>query len=218
MEKMNKNILIWSTVLCFLSGALNTLGLVEFNGGVTHITGSLSKLSIEIVNENVININYLTRLILCFFLGSVISGVVIGKREFSLKKRYGMVIVGIGLTLGISYKILSDEDHFILILALISGIQNGLFITYKGMVVRTTHATGGLTDLGVFIGNYIRYGKGETWKIQFHFILLVGFFFGGVFGVLESIYFVEEKFYILSFAYILLGALYFMWRDFYKKA
>jgi uncharacterized membrane protein YoaK (UPF0700 family) len=217
MDKFNKNILIWSTSLCFLSGALNTLGITEFYRGVTHITGSFSNLSIGIVNEDFVTIKYLTGLISCFFLGSIISGLIIGKREFSLKKRYGIIIVGIGIILAISSKLFCEENQFMLLLALISGIQNGLFISYKGMVVRTTHVTGGITDLGVFIGNYLRYGKGEIWKIQFHFILLVGFFLGGIFGVLEGVYFEEEKYYILSLGYIFLGFIYFLWRNLYRK-
>jgi uncharacterized membrane protein YoaK (UPF0700 family) len=217
MEKLNKNILIWSTALCFLSGALNTLGITEFYRGVTHVTGSFSNLSISIVQKDYINIRYLSELIIFFFIGSIISGLIIGKREFSLKKRYGLIIIGIGVILAISFRILCREDEFMLVLALISGIQNGLFITYKGMVVRTSHTTGGLTDLGVFIGNYLRYGRGEIWKIQFHFILLVGFFLGGIFGVLEKIYFPEGRYYILSLGYLSLGGVYFLWRNLYKK-
>ena len=36
------------------------------------------------------------------------------------------------------------------------GVENGLFVSYKGVVVRTSHITGSLTDAGVYIGHYLK--------------------------------------------------------------
>ncbi len=56
------------------------------------------------------------------------------------------------------------------------GVENGLFISYKGVVVRTSHITGSLTDMGVYIGHCIKKEKlkisGKYFSVYLLFYLL----------------------------------------------
>ncbi|RUA09333.1 MAG: DUF1275 domain-containing protein [Fusobacteria bacterium] len=217
MERVSKDILIFGAILCFLSGMLNAVTIIKLSTGITYLSGNFSKLAIKTGSGYLIEVDYIIEIILCFFIGSIISGVIIGKREFSLKKRYGLIVIAIGWIILSSHLILGNHKSFVLILSLVSGIQNGLFITYKGIVVRTTHVTGGITDLGVSIGNYIRKKSCEIWKIEFQFILLLGFFLGGVFGSFNCYYFNGDEYNILAFGYMVLGSSYFFWRRKYLK-
>jgi uncharacterized membrane protein YoaK (UPF0700 family) len=36
------------------------------------------------------------------------------------------------------------------------GLQNAMVSTYSGAIIRTTHITGTVTDLGAMIGQYLR--------------------------------------------------------------
>ena len=52
------------------------------------------------------------------------------------------------------------------------GVENGLFISYKGVVVRTSHITGSLTDMGVYIGHCIKGKTEDKWKVFFCLFIL----------------------------------------------
>jgi hypothetical protein len=54
--------------------------------------------------------------------------------------------------------------------------------SYYGQIIRTTHVTGIVTDLGVLAGQYLRRMDVEPWKPALLSGLLVGFLAGGVAG------------------------------------
>ena len=211
-KNSDKKILLWSSTLCFLSGFLNSLGFLKFNTSVSHVTGSFTKLSIDVIDSTFYDLSYLIILVFCFFFGAIISGLLIGEREFSLRKRYGMVVMGIGIGVSFFWLLLGDNKLFVFILSFFSGIQNGIFITYKGVIVRTTHVTGGITDLGVLIGRYLKHKKVCLWRIRFQLAIITGFFLGGASGTMGYSYLYDNIFYILSLSYILVGSIYFIWR------
>lgn len=81
------------------------------------------------------------------------------------------------------------------------GFQNGMSIRFKGSLIRSTHMTGNLTDLGSYIGKVL---KGEKNKIENIFLsaLEIGqYILGGVVALILLVFF---KSYIL----LLYGILY----------
>ena len=56
--------------------------------------------------------------------------------------------------------------------------------SYLGLIIRTTHLTGIVTDLGILIGHSIKYKKIRFWKIAFFSLVLAGFFSGGLIAVI----------------------------------
>lgn len=72
-------------------------------------------------------------------------------------------------------------------------------IRFKGSLIRSTHMTGNLTDLGSYIGKVL---KGEKYKIENIFLsALEMYIFGGVVALILLVFF---KSYIL----LLYGILY----------
>jgi len=55
---------------------------------------------------------------------------------------------------------------------------------YSGAVVRTTHVTGIMTDLGLLLGAAIMYpeSRKNLWKLKIFLPILVSFFAGGLIG------------------------------------
>ncbi len=71
----------------------------------------------------------------------------------------------------------------------------GLFISYKGVVVvRTSHITGSLTDMGVYIGHCIKGKTEDKWKVYFCLFTILAFMAGGFFGIEAFYIFKKEAF------------------------
>ena len=64
------------------------------------------------------------------------------------------------------------------------GIQNAMVSHYKGTIIRTTHLSGVLTDLGLALGYSVRGLNLEKRRIILHLLILIGFFMGGVIATL----------------------------------
>ena len=62
-----------------------------------------------------------------------------------------------------------------------AGLQNGLLTTWSGAILRTTHVTGVVTDIGVGLGYLLR-GQGAARRFVLQIGIVGGFFFGGVLG------------------------------------
>lgn len=207
-----KTLLLWMCILTALAGAINAISIFGYNGTtVSHLTGLVSKAAIGISDGNFTAFWDVTRVILAFSVGAVISGFITGERAFYMHKRYGLIIVSIGLLIIISYFL--NVEYGVLLFALIMGLQNGMVISFKGVVVRMTHMSGNITDLGVFIGYKLRGNKNEkaiTGIIPLFAIL--SFIVGGVLGVLLFRVINNYVFFVFSGIYIVLGILYFILR------
>ena len=196
-----------------LAGAVNAISVGYFSATtVSHVTGLISKVSIFITIGSWEFIWVSLRVILAFFLGALLTGFITGERAFELKKRYGFIIISLGLLFIIPYFI--PEDYAILLLAFIMGMQNGMIVSFKGIVVRMTHMSGNVTDLAVFLGYRLRGNKNEDRKTGLiPFIAIISFLIGGVLGVLVYKEIGDVFFFIVSGLYVLVGILYFITRS-----
>lgn len=71
-------------------------------------------------------------------------------------------------------------------MSLACGLQNGMCTTFSGAVIRTTHVTGTLTDIGLILGQaifHVRTRK-HIWKLKVLVPLYGAFYLGGVIGYL----------------------------------
>ena len=58
------------------------------------------------------------------------------------------------------------------------GVQNAMISHYKGTIIRTTHLSGVLTDLGLALGYRLRGLNVDRRRIILHLVILFGFFLG----------------------------------------
>ena len=116
-------------------------------------------------------------------VGSAISGYIIQSTALKLGRHYGTALIlesilltaaGITLTRG------SISGHYLASAA--CGLQNAMVTTYSGAVVRTTHMTGIITDLGIMIGAYLRGEHADKRKVSLLLAVVAGFVFGGFVG------------------------------------
>lgn len=218
MKKVDQKLFVWISSLAFLAGGLNAYTILKFSLTTSHVTGNITKLSMNIAKNDFHNFFSLAGLVFSFFIGSIVSGIIIGNgRDFELRKRYGDVFIFIGIFLKLIEVFLYNNVFFIFFIAFALGIQNGLFIRYKGIVIRTTHMTGTITDLGVVIGHYLRRSYETKWKIKHYFSNISSFLLGAFVTTLLYSSLGRHIFNFLSLAYIFNGLYYFRLRHRYYR-
>lgn len=188
------------------------LFLAELGITVSHMTGDLSKLSFDLVfqkssAEAIISLG----IVLTFFvLGAMISGILIGRGVLKFGRPYGVAIIGQAALLFFSFFFRPVSPVLSCGLAACScGIQNSLATVYRGVILRTTHVTGLLTDLGHSLGMLLSGREIKYWKIAVYLSLLVGFMGGALTGGISYILIGFKSLLLVATGYALSGVLYF---------
>ncbi|MDM1757103.1 MULTISPECIES: YoaK family protein [Acinetobacter] len=169
-------------MLALNAGMINVIGLITLlHQSVSHMTGNASMLAISIIHGDVPNIIFLILVILSYVLGSSYSGFILGNSHFQMGRRYGLPLSLVALFIVLSWYFIKDYPRYGLLWACAAmGIQNAMVSHYQGAIIRTTHLSGVLTDLGLALGYLFRGLYVEKKRIILHLLILFGFIFGGV--------------------------------------
>lgn len=215
--KQQKGILfaIWIGLLSALSGFVNITTLLLYETPTTHMTGNVSGVLIHSMAGEREKAITLLWIVMSFLLGGVCCGVIFSEKVFRFANRYGILLIVLGLLLGISYW-LNLESLWIYQLAFTVGVQNGMFIYYRGMIVRTSHFTGYLTDTGFAIGRWLRGHRKDKIKIVFYSLSMLFFLGGGTIAYEMASLSKELLLFCISISYVLAGGYYFIFRHLYE--
>lgn len=199
----------WIFLLTATAGFMNVVTIILFSATSSHHTGSLSNSMIHLVKGDFEGFIRLIIVILAFFLGTMLSGFLFPEQVFKLKRRYGYIQLLSGLAILAGSIMLKDPWWRLLETTLILGLQNGMFVYYKGMIVRTTHMSGNLTDAGLALGRSLAGRKSELWKARFQLLNLSFFLLGSIVGAGVLLYTSVDIWLVASSLYFFLGLLYF---------
>ena len=213
--KTTRFVLISASLLAALAGYINTLFLSLYLLPVSHLSGTLSRFSLDISKNDWSDLSQISGIIVGFLFGAMLSGLIIGNSTLQLGRRYGVVLVLEGLFLALSAWLL----HLVPLLAvslasLACGIQNGMASNYRGMIIRTTHVTGVITDLGVLLGRWVRHKKVDTWQFALLVLTLFAFLVGGLLGAVMTKLFAGNALWFASALTASIGGVYFTWRHY----
>jgi uncharacterized membrane protein YoaK (UPF0700 family) len=123
--------------------------------------------------------------LLSFLGGSSIAGFLLHGSTLRLGRHYDTALFLESALLLIAMGFLSQGSfygHFFASAA--CGLQNALATKYSGAVIRTTHVTGIVTDLGIMIGSFIRGESLDRRKAKLFGLIIFGFVIGGTVGTL----------------------------------
>ena len=164
------------------AGIINVLGLVTvLHQSVSHMTGNVSMLAMALLHWQPDTIIYLTCVVLCYVIGSFYSGFILGNSHFSLGLRYGLPLSLVAFFIVLCWAFLPYFPRYALLWACVAmGVQNAMISHYKGTIIRTTHLSGVLTDLGLALGYRLRGLNVDRRRIILHLVILFGFFLGGL--------------------------------------
>ncbi|KCV71657.1 hypothetical protein, variant [Fonticula alba] len=222
-------VLIGGVSLTLLAGFINAVFVTSiYQRPVSHMTGPTTNIAIQMTASNVdlIHLWHYGLLVFFFICGSMCSGLIIGsEREFRLDRSYGwaLIVQATALFLGAILPTLGSAELPVFFGAFACGLQNALVTTFSSAIIRTTHITGIVSDIGVLIGQNLHYyffngppQKG-SWKLKLFIPLYLGFFGGAALGAMS-----ERAFKMLALLFpagllLIMGVFHLSYRTLLKK-
>jgi uncharacterized membrane protein YoaK (UPF0700 family) len=164
--------------LALVAGWVNSAGFILIGSFTSHVTGNVGRLADNLALGSHGAAALAFTMIAAFFLGAFVASMAI---ESNLLRRrpyvYGALLLGEAALLA-SFYVLSVtvasrhpriHDAQALLLCAAMGLQNSLVTRLSGAVVRTTHLTGVVTDLGIEGARWFRFWRArvsQRWRIR----------------------------------------------------
>lgn len=169
-------------LLALNAGMVNVLGLFTvLHQSVSHMTGNASLLAMSLVNWQPDHLLYLSLVLICYVIGSFYSGLILGNGNVALGRHYGFPLSLVAIFLFLTWLLIPYFPRYGLLWACVAmGVQNAMVSHYKGAIIRTTHLSGVLTDIGLALGYKARGLHVERRRIFLHLLIFFGFLVGVV--------------------------------------
>ncbi|MDH1858112.1 DUF1275 domain-containing protein [Acinetobacter junii] len=198
LQRLPNWIQIGAFLLALNAGMVNVLGLFTvLHQSVSHMTGNVSMLAMSLLDWQPDHFIYLALVVICFVIGSFYSGLILGNSNVTFGHHYGFPLSLVAIFLFLTWLLLPYFPRYGLLWACVAmGVQNAMVSHYKGAIIRTTHLSGVLTDIGLTIGYKVRGLKIENRRIFLHFLIFTGFLVGGLIGILLYPYLKLQTFLI----------------------
>jgi uncharacterized membrane protein YoaK (UPF0700 family) len=146
----------WSLALC--AGLVNVVAMQSWGTYVSHVTGDTTAIGLRIEGydkgrHDFAPLRESITVLLSFLFGAFLCGLLIDKNQvhFGGKSLYGIALVGNAVLLALSVVMTTDMASACLA-SMACGLQNAMCTSHFGAVVRTTHVTGTITDIGSTMG------------------------------------------------------------------
>ncbi|MPW35600.1 YoaK family protein [Vibrio sp. B1Z05] len=203
-------------LLAFIAGSINAIGLLGLDHqSVSHLSGTATLFGTELFTSSIGQSLHLAGVMGSFFLGAAISGFVLKSSSLKLKRHYEVpLLLEASLLLLTIYLLFNGSDYGDFTAAAACGLQNAMVTTYSGAIVRTTHLTGIITDLGLMLGHYLRGEEVNSRKLMLFIYITLGFILGGSVGAYLYLY---NSFYALFMPSILCVIIAFYYRIYIKN-
>jgi len=187
--------------LAFVAGAANAGAFLAVQLYTSHMTGIVSSLADNLVlGEYTLALGALGA-VTSFLLGAMVSAIMInyGRRR-ALRSQFALPLLleaGLFLVFGLMGSVLADVPGLfvpatVMLLCFTMGLQNAVITKISGSVVRTTHLTGVITDLGIELGKLVYWNRSlagpaqpvmaDRDRLTMLLLLIVCFLVGGVLG------------------------------------
>jgi uncharacterized membrane protein YoaK (UPF0700 family) len=182
-----RHLLPGALVFAGTAGFINSVALGVFRSPVSHMTGAVSYLGIELAGGRP-NVALATlSIIVTFMIGAALSGFILGAENLSPGRHYGVALGCEGALLAIATLLLvSGHPSGVSLVSMACGVQNAMTSSYCGLMIRTTHVTGTVTDIGVMLGHLLRHRSIERRKLVLMIGLLTAFGAGVWVGALAD--------------------------------
>lgn len=157
--------------LSWIAGYTNALTVLTCNQVTSHMTGIMSQIGVDVASDRWSPAGYLTCLVGLFLLGAFTAGIA---TEFGRVRRFQSIFVlpmAIEAVVLGAFALVVDWDTvgelsspnarlwLTFLPAFAMGLQNATITRISGGVVRTTHVTGVVTDLGLELARLFFVGR-----------------------------------------------------------
>lgn len=205
-------------LLALNAGMVNVLGLFTvLHQSVSHMTGNASLLAMSLVNWQPDHLLYLSLVLICYVIGSFYSGLILGNGNVALGRHYGFPLSLVAIFLFLTWLLIPYFPRYGLLWACVAmGVQNAMVSHYKGAIIRTTHLSGVLTDIGLALGYKARGLHVERRRIFLHLLIFFGFLVGGVLASMLYPYLQLQTFLIPTALSLIMSVAY--WIYYFRSA
>ena len=188
--------------LSFVAGAINAGGFIVVNQYTSHMTGTVSSMADGLILGDFRFALAALGTLLCFVLGATCTELLVNwARGRRLQSEYAIPLM-LEAVLLLIFGFVGRQLHehmglfvsiTVMLLCFLMGLQNAIITRISNAVIRTTHVTGIVTDIGMEFGKMLFWnrgvGKGDEayvranrGKLVLLINLLIMFFLGGVVG------------------------------------
>lgn len=189
------------SVLACVAGAANAGGFLAVGQYTSHMTGILSSMADNLVLGQLALAAAGLGALLAFLLGAMTTAWLVnwGMRRH-LRSAYGLPLIVEAVLLlvfglfGAAISLMTTVflPLTVVLLCFIMGLQNAVITKISRAVIRTTHVTGLITDLGIELGKLLYVNRhperqpvrANRDRLRVHGQLVICFFLGGLAGAL----------------------------------
>jgi uncharacterized membrane protein YoaK (UPF0700 family) len=141
-------------LLAAVAGSVNAISFFQVGTHTSHMTGNLANVGEYLANGRWHLALTAGELVLCFLLGAMSATVLMDVARHRRRGRHATALLVEAITLAAvgywySRHPQTNEPTILLGMSYAMGIQNALVTRVSGAVVRTTHMTGVVTDIGI---------------------------------------------------------------------
>lgn len=191
---LKENLMLASST-AFVAGVVNVAGVIAFFAFTSNITGHVANLAQNVVEKDFKDIYVFLAWLILFFSGAFISSFAIN--SFKHKSNYQAhaipIVIEIAVLMFVAiygnnfYKETDTEREIVIGCILFSmGVQNGMVSVISGGLIKSTHLTGLITDLGAEVAEWIHPKTDKTvdikHKIYVRSTILSFYIIGGLFA------------------------------------
>jgi uncharacterized membrane protein YoaK (UPF0700 family) len=171
-------------VLSVVAGQANAVGLLGvYHEAISHVTGTATHAAAALARGDVVAAVVAGSIVVAFAVGATLAGALVQGGEVHSGRRYSVALVLEALLFVVAWGLLTRGLHAgEHVAAVAAGLQNGLATRVSGAIVRTTHITGLVTDIGLTFGAVVRGRPLERQRLLLQTSLVGGFVAGAVSG------------------------------------
>lgn len=171
-------------LLAFIAGCINAIGLLGVeHQSISHLSGTATLLGTSLLKDSYSLTLHLAGVIGAFFAGAALSGLLLHSTALKLGRHYDTALAIEAVLLLTAMTLLKDNSYYGHYAASMAcGLQNAMVTTYSGAIVRTTHLTGIITDLGIMFGSMLRGESFHKRRAVLFSLIALGFISGGTLG------------------------------------
>ncbi|MBP6613415.1 MAG: DUF1275 domain-containing protein [Aquabacterium sp.] len=189
--------------LAFNAGAINAGGFLAVSQYTSHMTGLVSEMADHLALGHMDLVKGALISVLSFLAGAATSAIMINwarrrrsRHEFSAPLLLVAILMLAFGVLGAYHRVIgSSLIMTVVLLCFIMGLQNAMITKVSNSVIRTTHVTGMVTDIGIELGRLLYWNRtpdspehpavrANLRRLRLHVSLVLMFFLGGLLGAL----------------------------------
>ena len=161
---------------------MNSAGFLLLGTFTSHVTGNVGRFASDLAEHRLAAATLAAVMVAAFFVGAFLSSVAIESSFFASVPRAYAVALGGEAALISAFVVVSrfsgtDQpralDAEAMFLCAAMGMQNSLVTRLSGAVIRTTHLTGTITDIGIEVGRWFRWWR-TSFASRIHVRLAMG--------------------------------------------